>query len=271
MNLLALRQKAKSRLITRRDFPVKIPVLFSTKTSDTVTYTESNHRYINTDKNLKMVSVTSFIDSLTKKEVDYPTASTELELGLTKEEVYLYWKQKSHWSKGRGSFIHNWIERELFLLSCTAYYKEIEIICNTLNEDFFTYRNFAKTRVKNKKYKVEELLYSVKDNIAGQADLIIDLDNKYFYIEDWKTNEKDLEVDDSYGECLFSNYPATTLQKYILQLTIYAYLYSLMTGKKCKGIHIHHFRNSKVTTYSYEYNPLLIEQLWQKELRLNLV
>ena len=262
MILQALKQRAKSSLITPRDFPLYIKPLQQKKETKDVIYLDDIHSYTNKFTGKRIKGVTTFIGNLTPKVESYPTESTQLRLGLTKEEVCLYWKQKNRWAIGRGSFVHNLIEYELSLQDIRYLYTDITVIGKELKEDFFVYLEFAKSRVKGKKYLVEALLYHLGLNIAGQADLIVE-DKDGFYIEDWKTNDKDLEEDDSFNKELLPNFLATTLNKYILQLNIYAYLYSIMSNKKCKGIHIHHFRESRVKTFSYDYNPLLIEQLWQ--------
>lgn len=257
LNLKVNKEKAKAKLLEQKEFPVALEPLHKEKTFNQIFYRDDLHKYSNTVTTENYISVTTLLGRLEEK-VYYPTTSTELRLGLTKEEVYLFWTQKNRWAKGRGSFVHNWIERR----ACRDYsreeyvYQQLNFLDDSQRKEYLNYIYLAMERVNilSKKYQVhiEKLLGCHTFKLAGQADLIAENDT-CFYIEDWKTNDKDLSVDDSYGKTLFDN-PLTTLYKYILQLSIYAYLYENISKKECKGLFIHHLYQGKMKTYSFPYN-----------------
>lgn len=85
----------------------------------------------------------------------------------------------------------------------------------------------------------EKLLYSIMHKVAGTSDLILETGN-IFYVLDFKTNKK-FNFFSKYKDYFKS--PINYLQQceltvYGLQLSMYAYLYEQMSGKKCAGLKI---------------------------------
>ena len=101
------------------------------------------------------------------------------------------------------------------------------------------------------KFKV----YDDENEIAGTSDIIADVDDKYFDVLDFKTNKKFLFFN-KYNKYLL--HPVSHLQEcqyndYSLQLSLYAYLYSLVTGKRLRQIRILYHDGNKFHTYPVPY------------------
>lgn len=91
----------------------------------------------------------------------------------------------------------------------------------------------------------EELVWIDEFEIAGQADLIIDHPNNEFSIGDFKTNKK-IEFYSAFGNRMLP--PVDHLSQcqhnlYALQLSLYAYMYSLRTGRKLRHIFLMHCKD----------------------------
>ena len=82
----------------------------------------------------------------------------------------------------------------------------------------------------------EEKLYDLDNYIAGTADLIYE-NKKHFIIGDFKTN-KAFNFYSPYNEFMLepiSHLSACEFNTYAMQLSIYAYMYEKLSGKKCSG------------------------------------
>ena len=88
----------------------------------------------------------------------------------------------------------------------------------------------------------EKLLWIDEFRIAGTADLIIDHKNNEFSVGDFKTNKK-FEYFSGFGNRMKA--PVEHLSQcqhnlYALQLSLYAYMYSLLTGRKVRHLFLMH-------------------------------
>jgi hypothetical protein len=96
----------------------------------------------------------------------------------------------------------------------------------------------------------ERILFSEKYELAGMSDLIIDHENDFFSVLDWKTN-RDFGFWNYFGfQTLyppFDHYQACQYSVYTLQLSVYAYMYELETGKKCRDIMIGYWDKEKMS------------------------
>jgi hypothetical protein len=95
----------------------------------------------------------------------------------------------------------------------------------------------------------ERILFSEEYELAGMSDLIIDIDDVYFDVWDWKTN-REFNFFNQYGyETLFKpfdHYQSCQYSVYTLQLSVYAYMYELETGRKCRCINIGYWDKEKM-------------------------
>ena len=82
----------------------------------------------------------------------------------------------------------------------------------------------------------ERIMFSQEYEIAGMSDLIIDIDDIWFDVADWKTNNI-FNYYNPYGyETLHK--PFDHLQNcqwsiYSIQLSVYALMYEMETGRRC--------------------------------------
>ena len=82
----------------------------------------------------------------------------------------------------------------------------------------------------------EELVWVDEYKVAGTADLIIEHNDYEFSVGDFKTN-KSIDFCSKYGDRLLdpvSHLSDCNYNIYSLQLSLYAYLFSLRTGKKIR-------------------------------------
>ena len=80
--------------------------------------------------------------------------------------------------------------------------------------------------------------FCIKSLIAGTADLIIDHGDNEFSVGDFKTNER-IEYSSKYGKFLlddFSHLTDCNYTIYTLQMSLYAYMYSLLSGRRCRQL-----------------------------------
>lgn len=93
----------------------------------------------------------------------------------------------------------------------------------------------------------ELMLWNDEYEIAGTADLIIDHNDKEFSVGDFKTN-KAIKFYNEYGERMLdpiSHLSACNYNIYSLQLSLYAYFYSLKTGKQCRRVFLMYEKNNE--------------------------
>jgi len=98
----------------------------------------------------------------------------------------------------------------------------------------------------------ERLMFNEEFQIAGTCDVFVDVDDKYFDIGDHKTN-KDFTTSNKYGKFLkkpFEKYEECDLILYNLQLSIYALLYEIESGKKLRKMWISYY-SRKTNKFQY--------------------
>jgi hypothetical protein len=97
----------------------------------------------------------------------------------------------------------------------------------------------------------ERIMFSEQYELAGMSDLIIDIDDTYFDVWDWKTN-REFNFFNQYGyETLFKPFDhlqACQWSIYTLQLSVYAYMYELeFPHRKCRQICIGYWDKEKMS------------------------
>jgi hypothetical protein len=97
----------------------------------------------------------------------------------------------------------------------------------------------------------ERIMFSEQYELAGMSDLVIDIDDTYFDVWDWKTN-REFNFFNQYGyETLykpFEHLQACQWSIYTLQLSVYAYMYELeFPHRKCRQICIGYWDKEKLT------------------------
>ena len=207
-----------------------------------VTLNHDTHVYTNIETGETYTSVTTFIGKY-KKPFDKDKWSKYVAQrdGLSQEEVLDKWSTITTTAQNRGTNVHLIMEN---------YIKEKKIEKG--------YEEFVDSFIKktngiilpDSKILSEELLYSHEHKLAGTADLIVENKN-IFHVMDFKTNKK-FNYTNKYNEYFFEpiDYlPQCEFTTYTIQLSIYARMHELLTGKKCAGMKVFYLREFKDKTF----------------------
>ena len=163
-------------------------------------------------------------------------------IGLTKIQILDFWQMLNDEANVYGTMVHDIVER--YLKANKWYFPADELEGKVIEG----YGNL----------KVEEgicmhpecVLFAEEYEIAGMSDLIIDIDSVFFDVGDWKTNRV-FNFYNPYGyETLLP--PFDHLQNcqwsiYTIQLSVYALMYELETGRKCRNIWVGYWDKTKET------------------------
>ena len=163
-------------------------------------------------------------------------------VGMNVDQILDCWQELNDTANEYGTHVHETIET--YLLKHQLWYPEDELQKKVIasyeslgvDEGIMMYP--------------ERIMFAEEYNLAGTADLVIDIDDTFFDIGDWKTN-KAFNFWNPYGfETLLK--PFDHLQNcqwsvYTLQLSTYAYMYELETGRKCRHIWIGYWEKEKET------------------------
>lgn len=204
-----------------------------------------SHVYTNTDNGEVYTSVTTFINSY-KKPFDKDKWSNIIAKreGVSQKEILNRWSDITVTAQNRGTNVH--LVMENFIKD-----KKIAKGFEELIDSFVKKTNGILKD--NSLVLSEHLLYSHKHKLAGTADLIVENDN-IFYVMDFKTNKKFNFVskfNDYFYEPI-DYLPQCEFTIYTIQLSIYAYMYELLTGKKCGGLKIFYLREFSENTFWQE-------------------
>jgi len=173
-------------------------------------------------------------------------AKQERYIGLSQQEIIDYWQMLNDEANIYGTMVHDIVERYL-LANCWYFPPDTDQgifeqkVIDSLNE-----LNIDKGIA----MWPERILFLEQFELAGMSDLIIDHENDFFSVLDWKTN-RDFGYWNYYGyETLhppFNHYQACQYSIYTLQLSVYAYMYEFETGKKCRDIMIGYWDKEKMS------------------------
>jgi ATP-dependent exoDNAse (exonuclease V) beta subunit len=203
------------------------------------------HTYTNTDTGEKYTSVTTLIGNY-KKPFDKDKWSKYVAQrdGLTQKEVLDKWSDITVTAQNRGTNVHLVMENFIKFNKIEKGYEE-------LVDSFIKKTNGV--ILPNSKILSEELLYNHEYKLAGTADLIIE-NNNFFHIMDFKTNKK-FNFINKYNDYFYEpiDYlPQCEFTTYTIQMSIYAYMHELLTGRKCSGLTIFYLKQYKDKTYWQE-------------------
>lgn len=168
-------------------------------------------------------------------------------IGLNQQQILDYWQMLNDEANIYGTKVHDIVER--YLLANKWYYPEDD------EEGQFeqcVIDGFNALKIdEGVAMWPERILFAEEYELAGMSDLIIDIDDVFFDVWDWKTN-REFNFFNPYGyETLFK--PFDHLQScqwsiYTLQLSVYAYMYELEhPGRKCRQIRIGYWDKEKKT------------------------
>lgn len=189
-------------------------------------------KHIYTDKDgAEYKSVTTILKDIAEKFEDtfaYKNAS---------EEKRAEWKEKGRDAADKGTRIHNALE----LFAESGFIKvedlELEDVIRDIHSHYTGYN----------KLHNEICLYNEELKIAGTADRICAVSNRKdsaVDIADFKTSgSKGIQFYSDYNKKFFAPFDHMhdcNYNKYSFQLSIYAYFFELLTGRKIRQLYIHY-------------------------------
>jgi hypothetical protein len=182
-----------------------------------------NHKYTNIYTNEEYTSVTRFLHQFKAKfNADEAAKRVALREGCSVQDILDRWKAENLKSQEFGTNIHQVIEK--FLIE-GEYEPENTTLCKEFKK-IFPLR-------KRDGLEIEKITHLHEYKIAGMADIIAPY-KEYFDVYDLKTN-KVINYFSKYGEYMASplqHLPSCEFTLYSLQISLYAYAYSQMTGRK---------------------------------------
>lgn len=201
------------------------------------------HLYIKKSNGEKFTSVTkvlhSFVEEfdgdaiaekIAKQSDDNPKKNPKY-IGMSKEQILDKWKEINDEANEYGTAIHEGLEK--YLLSQFTYEGETDIEKDTI-------KAYKELEIDHGQITwPERIMFSDEHKLAGTSDIIVDVDDVYFSVLDFKTNSK-FNYFNSFKKMLKK--PLDHLQDcqyhiYSLQLSIYAYMYQLeFPHKKCRDM-----------------------------------
>lgn len=231
------------------------------------------HVYIHRETGKHYTSVTRVISSI-EEEFDTDSVATAISLqvdddpkknphyvGMTKDRIVAYWQEINDAANEYGTMVHEIVEK--YLLAKKWYFpddefeKKVIAAYEALNID------------EGKFIWPERILFSEEYELAGTTDVLIDIDDVFFDVGDWKTN-KEFNYFSKYGKTLlkpFEHLQDCQFVVYTIQLSTYALMYEMETGKKCRQIWVGYF-DKKTCTFS-KINLMYMKHEAEKLLKLH--
>jgi len=166
------------------------------------------------------------------------TVKQERYIGMNQRQILDYWQFLNDEANIYGTKVHDIVER--YLLANKWYFPP-----STPEGEFEQKVIDGYNELKLEEGQTmwpERILFSEEYELAGTSDLIIDIDDIFFDVGDYKTNRV-FNFFNPYGyETLhkpFDHLQACQWSIYTLQLSVYAYMYELENPKrKCRQIYV---------------------------------
>ena len=209
-----------------------------------VIFNEASHTYINEFTREQYTSVTTLLgkykEPFEKEKISKAVANKR---GVSQKEVLDEWQRTNEESLVFGTRIHKIIENFL---------KDRSFFNGATPEEKLIISSFDEVCSLPAEVLSEHRVWSHEHKVAGTAD-IIHTEGQYFDVFDIKTNKK-FNVYSAYNKFLYS--PVEHLMEcefttYSLQLSAYAYLYSLLTGRKVRKLAILYYNRANNTFSVY--------------------
>jgi hypothetical protein len=199
------------------------------------------HVYIHRQTGVKYNSVTKAIASI-EPHFDSEAVSLaivhqpdnvkqERYIGMTQTQILDYWQMLNDEANTYGTKVHDIVEK---YLKANKWWFPEDDLAKKVIEGYNNLKIDEGVRM-----QPERIMFSEEFQLAGMSDLIVDIDQTFFDVGDWKTNRV-FNFFNPYGyETLHK--PFDHLQNcqwsiYTIQLSVYAYMYEMETGKKCRQI-----------------------------------
>lgn len=177
-------------------------------------------------------------------------------VGMSQAQILEYWQMLNDEANVYGTMVHDIVER--YLLANKWYFpddSESGLFEQTVIESYNELKIDEGIAV-----WPERIMFSEKYELAGMSDLIIDIDDVFFDVWDWKTNIA-FEFYNHFGNKTlykpFDHMQASHYSIYNLQLSVYAYLYMLeFPHRKCRQICIGYW-NKETKKFTKIHMPYL--------------
>lgn len=203
-----------------------------------IIFDEKAHTYTNDNTGEKYISVTTLLGKYkTPFDKDKHSKRVAEREGVPQEMVLEMWSKENKKATDKGTKIHKLMENYVS-------FGEKEDSYDWLYKSYD--RALSYTVEKHRKVYSENLLHNDEFKIAGTADLIYD-HGDYFTIGDFKTNKK-FNYTSDFNEHFKSPVEHLTyceFNNYALQMSLYAYMYEVASGKKCKKIVVFYLKEDK--------------------------
>lgn len=211
------------------------------------------HLYVHRKTGVKYSSVTKAIASIephfdadaVAEAITHQADNVKQEryIGMTKIQILDFWQMLNDEANTYGTYVHDTIET--FLKKNKWWYPK-----DPLQQKVIEGYNNLKVD-EGMCIQPERIMFSEEHQLAGMSDLIVDIDDVWFDVGDWKTN-RIFNFYNPYGnETLLK--PFEYMQNaqwsiYTIQLSVYAYLYELECPKRrCRQIWIGYWDKTKET------------------------
>lgn len=217
------------------------------------------HVYIHRETGVKYNSVTKAIasiephfdaDTIAEAIVHQPdNVKQERYLGMTKQQILDFWQMLNDEANVYGTFVHDTIER--YLKANKWWFPDDELQKKVI-------AGYEALKIdEGECMQPERIMFAEAYKLAGMSDLIVDIDRTWFDVGDWKTNR----VFNYYNPYDFETLlkPFDYLQScqhsiYTIQLSTYALMYEMETGKRCRQIWIGYWDK---TIETFERIPIM--------------
>lgn len=217
-----------------------------------IIFDAEKHSYTRISDGQLFKSVTTFIGEF-KPKTDFEKIAERIALrrGVAKQEVLNEWDEIKNKGTSFGTCIHNNIQNHLEGKECDD---SLKPFVKKMNLDH---------RLQDKKVLSETMIYDMDHHIAGTADLIAEyIDNNFFEVIDYKTNKKfsysTSQWESSHFMDPISHLPCNEYFTYALQLSLYAHIFSKMTGKKPSRLTVYWLKRKNIKNYES------FEGIWKK-------
>jgi hypothetical protein len=220
-----------------------------------ITFTEWNHTYTHNETGEKFTSVTTILGKY-KKPFDSDGAATRVAKreGVSKEMVLEMWEKEKNKACDRGTSLHKLLEDYITVGEQVDDYGWL----------YKTYDRCAEYNVdRYKKVLCEQLLWNEELKVSGLADLIYEHKDGTFTVGDFKTNKR-YRFSSDYNEWMLPPLDHLTVcehSTYTMQLSIYAWLYEQLTGKKCRKLVIYYLKGDRFVAHHGNYMKAEVENL----------
>lgn len=174
-------------------------------------------------------------------DTDFFSRMVAKKRGVSQDVVKEEWKQNTENACSYGKDVHTVVEN---------YLKNGTIDEQNIINEFQKVFPYKRIDVRS-----EIILWNDTHKIAGTSDIIIDVDDKFFDVLDIKTNKK-FDFYNKYNETLLK--PLEHLHNckystYGIQLSLYAYMYAAMTGKKPRKLAVLYWNKVAFEIYHMPY------------------